>query len=155
MLSVFGEDKQCRIFGDLPGGHLLRNRHLHIHAVHLLITLRALDVRSEDRGLDLRLDPLLQAALACVDEVVAGHGGIVVRELSCGATFQARVTWIGDRLDPLALGGGCHACDRLVGGVGECKFGRGARSGFGDRPRRCRRASSELEVRRMRLVASA
>jgi hypothetical protein len=60
------------------------------------------------------------------------------------------VTRIGDRLDSLALGGGRHACDRAaridrsVGGVCEWKFGRGERSGLGDRLRHCRRpAASE------------
>ena len=99
-----------RVLGYPPGEHLLRNRHFHIPAVHSLIALRALDVWREHRGLDLRLDPLLQAPLACVDEVVACIGRVVVRELSCGTIFQARVAYIGDRLDPSTLGGGYHAC---------------------------------------------
>ena len=68
-------------------------------------------MRSEHRGLNLRLDPLLQAALASVDEVVAGLGRVILGDLSSGTIFPARVTRIGDRLSPSALGGGCHACD--------------------------------------------
>lgn len=66
-------------------------------------------MRGENRGFDLRLDPLFQAPLACVDEVVAGLGRVVLGELSIVSIFQARVTWIGDRFGPLAFGGGCHA----------------------------------------------
>ena len=110
-VSIWEKDQHHRVLGYLPGEHLLRNRHLHIPAVHLLIALRALDVWREHRGLDMRLDPLLQAALASVDEVVASVGRIVIWELSSGTIFQARVTWIGDRLDLSALDGGCHACD--------------------------------------------
>lgn len=73
--------------GNSPREYLLGNRHLHIRAAHLLIALRALDVRREDRSLNLRLDPLLQAALASVDEVVAGHGRIVFWEHPCGTIF--------------------------------------------------------------------
>jgi hypothetical protein len=54
---------------------------------------------------------LLQAALASVDEVVAVLGWVVLRKHPCGTIFQARVTRIGDRLSPLALLGGRHACD--------------------------------------------
>lgn len=43
----------------------------------------------KDSGLDLRLDPLLQTCLARVDQVVAGLGGIVVREQSCCSIFEA------------------------------------------------------------------
>lgn len=143
MLSVTGSNNFVE-YQETHLANIFRNRHFHILAVHLLNTLRALDVWRENLGLDLRLDPLLQASLARVDEVVASVGRIVLWELSCGTIFQASVARIGDRFDPLTLGGGCHACgwawvDRSLCGVGEWKFGRGARSSMKGRPRRCRR----------------
>lgn len=67
-------------------------------------------MRCEDLGLDLRLDPLLQAPLARVDQVVAGLSGVVVRELRRGAVLQARVARKALDKDSAALGGGRHGC---------------------------------------------
>jgi len=46
-------DKYYRVLGNPPGEHLFRDRHLHVHAVHFLIALWALNVWIEHRGLNL------------------------------------------------------------------------------------------------------
>lgn len=101
---------------NLPLKNLLRHSHLNIAALHLLVTLQAMDVRREDLGLDLRLDPLLQAPLARVDQVVAGLSGVVVRELRRGAVLQAGMAWVALDENSAALGGGRHRCGGNVGG---------------------------------------
>lgn len=100
---------------NLPLENLLRHSHLDIAALHLLVTLWTLNVRCEDLGLDLRLDPLLKAPLARVDQVVAGLSGVVVRELRRGAVLQARVTRVSLDKDSAALGSGRHGCGENVG----------------------------------------
>jgi hypothetical protein len=83
-------------------------------------------MRCEHRGLNLRLDPLLQAFCASVDQVVTCLGRVVVRELSGGKGFQAGVTFESWCRDLAAFGGGSHGCGRLVAvavdGVGGWKL---------------------------------
>jgi len=71
-LSASDPEKYYRALGNILREHLLRDRLLDVIAIHLLLALWALDMWREDCGLNLRLDPLLQASLACVDQMVAG-----------------------------------------------------------------------------------
>jgi hypothetical protein len=81
-------------------------------------------VRRKHRGLDLRLDPLLQAFLASVDQVVTCLGRVVVREPSGGKVFQAGVTFESLCRDLAAFDGASHGCGSLVAvdGVGGWKL---------------------------------
>ena len=83
-------------------------------------------MRREHRGLDLRLNPLLQAFVASVDQVLAIFGRVPVRELSGGQLFQAGMAFESWCRDLAAFGGGSHGCGRLVAvavdGVGGWKL---------------------------------
>ena len=66
---------------DKPRKTPLRDSLLDIVPPHLLVTLRALDMRREHTDFDLRLDPSFQTALARVDQVLAREGRIAIGKL--------------------------------------------------------------------------
>jgi hypothetical protein len=53
MLSAIAKEHYYRAPGNILREHLLRDSFLNVIAVHLLLALRALNMRREDRGLNL------------------------------------------------------------------------------------------------------
>ena len=98
--------------------HLLRCRNLHIHVPHDAIALRTryskhfavLSASREISAFHIALNPLLQAVLAGIDQVIAVRTWIIIRELASNTICQAAETMkgVGGVVSFALLRCGCH-----------------------------------------------
>lgn len=145
---------------NIPREHLFRHCHLHVTALHRFLALRTWYVRRKDLRLDLRFNPLLQTSRACIDQMATSLCGIVVREASRRAIFQAGVTLVALCFDLAAFDSGSHG---RGGGsswpdvVWVCGVEWSGRSWSGQKRNaaKVQAASGALEFRHMSLTAVA